>query len=105
MAVKKGNRNAVKRAVQMSGETEETKDEFVPISLKSYNAEKNRATCFFTKATANDIVDAIKTLLEDTETQFQISNNQNKITFNKAREAETQESTEENLVFKEQADI
>lgn len=57
-----------RRAVQMSGDTEETKDEVIEVNLKPYNAEKARATCFFTKATANDILDAIKGLLEDTGT-------------------------------------
>ena len=94
----------------MSGEptAEESKNpNIVKINMKVCDPELSRPTAFFTDLHPEEILTAIITYLEESETPtpFEISNNGSKISYKKAREGKVQEDVEGELIFNEQAEI
>lgn len=86
---------------------EEQKDpQVIKLNLKPYNADLAKTTAFFTDYTPEQILKELVDSLEKNGTTYEISNKTWKLTYTKQREEEKkEESTEPELVIREQATI
>jgi serine/threonine protein kinase len=86
---------------------EEQKDPHViKLNMKQYNAELAKTTAFFTDYTPEQILKELVDSLDKNGTTYDISNKTWKLTYAKTREEEKkEETTEPELVIKEQAII
>ena len=79
---------------------EESKDQdVVQITLKPYDEEHSKATTFFTDLTAEQILQDLMEYLQESETQFEISNNASKISYKKTRDGASEEVSDDNLII------
>ena len=71
----------------MSGEPteEESKSPYTKIVLKERDPEFSKPTAFFTDLPTEEVLTELVTYLEESGTQFEISNNASKISYKKAR--------------------
>ena len=77
----------IKENVYMSGEPteEESKTEYTKIVLKECDPEFSKPTAFFTDLPTEELLTELIAYLEESDTQFELSNNASKISYKKAR--------------------